>query len=100
MLNWNKGSKRIDFFPESFEWLVLKSSIFSGSTNVKAILADPVEYIESKEFFNWEHFFAYLLVEETKDNPLVRYLKDKNRLPAGYLSDTNVNHILNAMKDT
>lgn len=93
------SSKTIDFFfPESFEWLVLKSAIFSGNTNVKTILADPVEYIESKEFFSWERFFAHLLVEETKDSPQLRYPKEKNRLPAGYLSDANVTHILNAMK--
>ena len=30
---------------------------------------------------------------------MVEYHKDKNRLPSGYLSETNINKILNAMKN-
>lgn len=93
------SDKKIDFFlPESFEWLILKSAIFNSNGNVKSILQNPVDYIESMDYFSWERFFTFLLAEETKDIPSLRYPKGKNRLPAGYLSETNMNSILNAMK--
>ena len=92
--------KKIDFFlPESFEWLILKSAIFNGNVNVKEILNDPVEYIESKEYFSWERFFTALLTEESKNREKLKYPKGKGKLPSGYLTDTNIDNILNAMKE-
>ena len=89
----------IDFFlPESFEWLILKSAIFSGNTKVRDVLANPVDHIESKEYFSWERFFTYLLVDETKDSPQLRYPKGKTKIPTGYLTDANIEKILEAMK--
>ena len=62
------SKKKIDFFlPESFEWLILKSAIFNGNSNVNTILKNPIDHIESKEYFSWERFFTYLLVEESKN---------------------------------
>lgn len=93
------SGNKIDFFlPESFEWLVLKSAIFSGSNYIQNILTEPVEYIESQEFFSWEQFFTNLLVEETKDSPQLRYPANKSKLPNGYQTDANIVSILNAMK--
>ncbi len=93
------SGKKIDFFlPESFEWLILKSVIFSGNDQVKNVLSNPVDYIESKEFFSWERFLTYLLVEETKGKPQLQYPKNKSKLPSGYITETNMNSILNAMK--
>lgn len=95
------SNKTIDFFlPESFEWLVLKSAIFNTNAKVKSVLSNPVNFIESKDYFSWERFFTHLLVEETKDNPKqLRYPKSKNTLPIGYLSEANMDSILNAMKN-
>ncbi len=94
------SKKKIDFFlPESFEWLVLKSAIFNGNSNVNEILKDPIEYIESKEYFSWERFFTHLLVEESKSREKLRYPKSKGGLPSGYLTDTNIDSILKAMKE-
>ena len=93
------SDKTIDFFlPESFEWLVLKSVIFSGNDHVKDLLSNPVDYIESEEYFSWERFFTHLLVEETKGKPQLQYPKNKSKLPSGYLTDANMDSILNAMK--
>ena len=86
------------FMPESFEWLILKSAIFGGHANVQEILANPVEYIESKEYFSWERFFTQLLVTESKDSPKLKYPKSKSKLPSGYLTETNIDNIINAMK--
>ena len=93
------SKKKIDFFlPESFEWLILKSSIFNGNENVKTVLENPVDYIESKEYFSWERFFTYLLVTESQNREKLKYPKGKGKLPSGYLTDANIVSILNAMK--
>ena len=94
------SGKRIDFFlPESFEWLVLRSKIFIGNEYVNDILSNPVNHIESRQYFSWEQFFTQLLVDQTKDKPKLKYHKNKSKLPSGYLTDTNIDSILNAMKN-
>lgn len=96
----NVSDKKVDLFlPESFEWLILKSEIFDNNDNVRQILKAPVEFIESGEYFSWERFFTALLVNETKDRPNLSYSASKNRLPSGYLTDKNVDGIINAMTD-
>ena len=90
---------KIDFFlPESFEWLILKSEIFSNNEHVKEVLSNPVDHIESREYFSWERFFTQLLVDETKDKEKLRYPKNKSKLPSGYLTEANMERILNAMR--
>lgn len=93
------SNNKIDFFlPESFEWLILKSAIFARNNRIKNILTEPVDYIESQEFFSWEQFFTNLLVDETKNNPQLQYPANKSKLPAGYQTETNIESIINAMK--
>lgn len=93
------SGNKIDFFlPESFEWLILKSAIFAGNNHIQNILTEPVDYIESQDFFSWEQFFTSLLVEETKDSPQLQYPANKSKLPNGYQTDANIKNILNAMK--
>ncbi len=93
------SNNKIDFFlPESFEWLILNSAIFAGNNHIKNILTEPVDYIESQEFFSWEQFFTSLLVEETKNSPQLQYPANKSKLPAGYQTDANIESIINAMK--
>ncbi len=93
------SNNKIDFFlPESFEWLILKSAVFAGNNHIKNILTEPVDYIESQEFFSWEQFFTSLLVEETKNSPQLQYPANKSKLPAGYQTDANIESIINAMK--
>ncbi len=43
------------YFPESFEWLILKSGI-TGKTEVSEILSHPEDYIESREYISWERY--------------------------------------------
>ncbi|MBQ3919006.1 MAG: ATP-binding protein [Oscillospiraceae bacterium] len=93
------SNKKIDLFlPESFEWLILKSAVFGRNANVKEILNDPAKYIESKEYFSWERYFTALLVKESKNRENLKYPANKRKLPSGYLTDTNMENILNAMK--
>ena len=63
------------YLPESFEWLVLCSGVVQGG-NLKNILEEPSEYIESSEYFSWERYFTSLLVELTKGTWL-QYTKRK-----------------------
>jgi len=43
------------FLPESFEWIILASDVLNDS-EVRKILADPVEYINSEDYISWERF--------------------------------------------
>lgn len=93
----NLNPDMVDFFlPESFEWLILKSDIFIGHSNIQEILDNPVDFIESLEHFSWEQFFTYLLTEESKEMPKMKY--NKSRLAEGYKAIVNVNSILSSME--
>ena len=78
------------YLPESFEWLVLKSGLVEGS-DIQEILADPSEYIESREYFSWERFFTALLTERTKDGYLAY---NKKKLNPAYLREYEKTEIL------
>lgn len=84
------------FLPECFEWLILKSDIFKGNKEIRAILRDPVKNIECSLYFSWERYFAELLSETTKDIPNLQY--KKNKLAKGYKLKENTKKILNAMR--
>lgn len=63
------------FFPESFEWLILKSGVveFAG---LESVLEKPCEYIESAQYFSWERFFTDLLQKITRNDSVKEYHKD------------------------
>lgn len=79
--------------PESFEWMILSSGILDDK-ELREVLTKPEEYIESKVFFSWERFFATLLVAKT-ENTYLRYTK--RALNPAYLSEKNMNKILNVI---
>ncbi len=81
------------YLPESFEWIVLASHLIDGK-RIEAILEQPEDYVDSKEFFSWERFFTKLLVNETKDT----YLKySKKKLNPAYLNEKEKQAMLNVM---
>lgn len=84
------------YFPESFEWMVLKSGIIH-SRSIAEILEAPENYIESSKFFSWEQYFTELLEQATTDDPLKRY--DKTALPAFYTNRQNAEKILAVMPE-
>ncbi len=63
------------FLPESFEWVVLSSGVIKDS-EVERVLANPADYIESRENFSWETFFTKELVSRTAGTYL-EYHKQK-----------------------
>lgn len=83
------------YLPESFEWLVLKSGIVR-SNELKNILNNPNDFIESKEFFSWERFFTNLLeriTEQIKIKGMKKYNKN-NTLPEYFKTKSNMEKIL------
>lgn len=88
--------KRITLYlPESFEWLLLKADIIP-SEEVRDVLADPAEHIDSEMYFSWEQFFTALLVNLTSENEYMRY--NKQRLNAFYLQPNHVDKVILAME--
>ena len=79
------------YFPESFEWLILKSGVI-GIKDLDAILAEPEKYIESKEFFSWERYFTDLLITATADDSIKKY--DKSQLKPYYIEGKNKDAII------
>lgn len=78
------------YFPESFEWLVLKSGVVEDKEIIQ-ILREPEKYIDSKEYLSWERFFTALLIERTRQNEYMQYRKAN--LSDFYLTDKNVKKI-------
>ena len=83
------------YLPESAEWLILKADVI-GQPDTLAILEQPENYIESREFFSWEQFFTALLEQRTENIPYMKY--DKDELPAFYLEEGNLQKIILTMQ--
>lgn len=77
-----KRNRKIHLYlPESFEWLLLSSGVIHDR-QLQDILDDPVEHIDSSEYFSWERFFTALIIEKTKGS----YLQySKSKLNGNYL---------------
>lgn len=84
------------YFPESFEWLVLKSGIL-GSRNVDEILSHPEDYIDSSEYASWESFFTALLIKETKDDRYKSY--SKTEINSFYVEGRNRDRIMSVIPE-
>lgn len=84
-------NRRISMWlPESFEYVILKSGIVQEK-ELPAVLKNPSEYVDSREFESWERFFTQLLVSATS-NTEHRYSKQK--LDEYYLQEKQVRKIL------
>lgn len=82
------------YLPESFEWLILKSGLISDK-DIKIMLEEPENYIDSTEYFSWERFFTKLLMIRTEET----YLKySKSKLNVNYLHEKNKEKIVNTMQ--
>ncbi len=92
--NLNPGKITL-YLPESFEWLLLKSGVLGDKTPAD-ILNDPSVHIESKDYFSWEQFFTALLTELTQ-NTYMQY--SKHHLNEFYLQSTNIERLLESMKE-
>ena len=82
------------YLPVSFEWLILNSDLLQDK-EVRKILENPEDYIDSTEFFSWEQYFTKLLIQKTEGTYL-QYKKAK--LNPSYLQDKNKNKILESIQ--
>ena len=80
------------YLPESFEWLLLTAGIVDKKV-ITEILSNPVDYVESKDYFSWEQFFTDVLVKVTVDT-ILHY--QKKCLNPVYLHTDNKDKILHA----
>lgn len=82
------------YLPESFEWIILNSGLIPGK-EISEILKFPEDYIDSKDFFSWERFFAKVLIEKTIGS---YFQYKKNKLNETYLHEKNKQTILKTMQ--
>ena len=76
--------------PESFEWLILRSGLVGGA-EVRAILENPSDHIESAENFSWEIFFEKYLTQITQDTVFVY---KKSKINGNYLIRKNAETVV------
>lgn len=87
MLNVNE---KVELYaPESFEYLLLQSDIFTSKL-IREKLEKTYDYAASETYFSWEQFYTALLTEETSGTEM-QYKKEK--LNPYYLSDINIRRI-------
>ena len=85
------------FFPESFEWMLLKSGLLEDA-KIEDILKHPEDFIDSSAYVNWERYFTKLLEESTMETPYRRYHKDD--LPDYYTLPRNTKKIFQTMPES
>lgn len=84
------------YFPESFEWLILKSGVIDIG-GIDDILEHTEDYVESREFFSWERYYTNLLENATRDDAVKRY--QKAQLGNYYLEGRNKDKILGVLPE-
>lgn len=85
VLKLERSRRLLIFLPESFEWMILSSGIVQHN-DLKKILEETSDYVESEKYFSWEQFFTATLIEMTKGSYL-KYNKDK--INEVYLQEKN-----------
>lgn len=89
----NVGVRVYLFFPESFEYLVLKADLFSK--DVSRELAETYNYAETSKFFSWERYYTHLL--NTISISRGGYSKDSKELPKYLRSKVCIDKIYNVI---
>lgn len=85
------------YLPESFEWFLLHSLVFSHDDTIKKILDNPSKFIDSSKFISWERYFTSEL-KEVCANKGFQYNKDDN-LDIRFLSNDNIKHLLSLIEN-
>ena len=86
------------YLPESFEWLILNSGLLKMH-ELKNILDNPSNYVESKEFFSWERFFTCMLENVTAESTQVTKYSKSGKLALFYKKEGNADRILKQIKN-
>lgn len=75
------------WLPESFEYILLTSDIFKNNSEIKNILNNINNNVDSNKYLSWERFFTYLIESKTAGTQLA-YKKDS--LNKNYLMPGNI----------
>lgn len=81
------------YLPESFEWMILSADLLNDK-EIKEILNNPEEYIDSKEYFSWERYFTDLLIHRS-ERTYLQY--SKRTISQSYLNSSIADKILQVM---
>jgi len=81
------------YLPESFEWLILSSEIIKKN-EIKQILDNPANYIESSEYFSWENFFESYLITITANTP---FQYSKESINPVYVNGNNMGKVVQSI---
>ena len=81
------------YLPESFEWIVLSSGVIDDK-EVRSILNNPSDFVDSSSYFSWERFFTDLLIRKSTGTWL-QYSKTK--LNPSYLQGKCKDKVLNVL---
>ena len=95
ILSLRKRKKVLVYLPESFEWLILNADLIKDK-EVKDVLENTSNYVDSRDYFSWERFFYSYLVEKTKGTYL-QYSKES--LNIVYLQEKERNAIISKMPE-
>ena len=88
------SQKKITLYtPESFEYLLLKSGIFS---NLPDVTDETWNYADSCQYFSWEEFFTAYLTQISQGTI---YQYNKKKLPSPYLTAGSRKKILSQMPE-
>lgn len=90
----NEKGNAVLYLPESFEWLILSSELWSDS-EIRDILDAPYNHVECQKYFSWERYFTALLIAKSKDTFLAYSKRQLNR---NYLSQRAKAAILAVME--
>lgn len=86
------------FLPESFEYLVLRSKIFSRFINMDK-LKHTENYAETSKFLSWERYYTWLICEESERQFGSHNRYNKSHLGMYYKSDKSISHIKEVVDD-
>ena len=88
----NKNKTVILCFPESFEYLLLKSGVLNKN-EFKNELEKPYDFINYNLYLTWEQYFVYLIERVTK-NKTDGSKYSKNKIAIFYTKKENIKKIL------
>lgn len=81
------------YFPESFEWLLLHSTIFHSNKEIQSILSDYLNTIDWSKFLSCERYFTNILKEATKQLKLLPYDKSSASIDPVFTTEENLEAI-------
>lgn len=78
------------YLPESFEWVILHSPVFSCIPEIDDVLYKYLDFIDWSIYFSTERYFTEMLSKFTKDLSLKTYDKSTNSLDPVFMQADSI----------